>query len=159
MLQWYFYVGIVAAAAIAIFSMPQLINIIKTKNTTGVPLAMYIILAIGGLCFVISVIGQLAQLKVAALSAALPVLIANAISFGTAIAILIFKFLNKHWAKKFNVTEKDFCDNYPTYKAKIQIIKAEKAKEKALKKQGDVIKTAEPQQTSAGSEGSTIIEN
>ncbi|MCQ2747890.1 MAG: PQ-loop domain-containing transporter [Mycoplasmoidaceae bacterium] len=76
--------------------MPQLINIIKTKNTTGVPLAMYIILAIGGLCFVISVIGQLAQLKVAALSAALPVLIANAISFGTAIAILIFKFLNKH---------------------------------------------------------------
>jgi uncharacterized protein with PQ loop repeat len=52
-MSWYFYVGLIASGAISIFTVPQLISIIKTKNTSYINIPMYFIYLIGCLCFLI----------------------------------------------------------------------------------------------------------
>lgn len=129
-MEWYFWLGIIAAICIAAFSMPQLVYTIKTKNTSGVSLWMFILLAFGDLCFVIQGIGILADKgldPVKRLSSGLPLLLANLISCTIAVIVLAFKIRNKVWSKKFSTTEKDFCENYETYRTKILRAKAEKA--------------------------------
>ena len=46
-MKWYGYVGFIAAFCIAIYSLPQFIKIIKTKNTTAISVLMFFLV----ICF------------------------------------------------------------------------------------------------------------
>lgn len=134
-MQWYFYIGLIAAICIAIFTMPQLIQVIKTKHTEGLSIMMLGLLTLGNLCFALNGIGVLTNENLEIgdkLSGGLPLLLANAIAFSISTTLLVIKFTHQRQAKKFNVTEKEFCDNYETYKAKRKMQKFEqKAKDEA----------------------------
>lgn len=148
--RWYFWVGLIAAICISIFSMPQLIRVLKTKNTTEVPLLMYILLTFGDFCFALNGIGVLCSNSELAerLAAGLPLLLANLVACSTAAIVLFIKLRNMHYAKKFQTTEKQFCENYEAYKTKIRMAKAEKeAAKKLTVNEGE--KPANPEQTSS----------
>lgn len=132
-LQWYFYVGLIAAICISIFTMPQLIQVIKTKHTEGLSIMMLCLLVFGDTCFALNGIGLLADKVVPMaqrLSGGLPLFLANVIATTISAILLAIKISRRHWAKKFGVTEKAFCDNYATYKAKIKMMKVEKKTKK-----------------------------
>lgn len=105
--------------------MPQLIKTIKTKNTSSLSLLMLIILDLGSLFFVIQGIGVCAD---KALSAGLPILLGNLCSLIISSIILTFKSRNLYYARVFQTTEKQFCENYEDYKLKVKMRKAEKNK-------------------------------
>ncbi len=130
-MDWYFWTGIIAAILIGIFTMPQLIKTIKTRNTVGVSLAMFIIATIGDVFFVITGIGQLASNL---LSSGLPILLANLVAGVSSAIVLFFKGRNLRWAKKFGVSEKVLCDNYDTYYSKVKLEKIEKKAKKQASK-------------------------
>ena len=121
-MDWYFYVGIMAAILIAIFSMPQLIKMIKTKNSVGISTAMFVLLISGDFLFVIQGIGMLAKHEI---SGGLPVFLANLISLICSSIVLFFKLRNVANAKKLHITEREFCDHYDQYRQKILAMKRE----------------------------------
>lgn len=124
-MPWYFYVGLIAAVCIAIFSMPQLIQVIKTKNTSGLALGTYLLLTFGDICFVLDGIGMLAEKNVAG---GLPIFLANIVAFATALCVLIFKLKNMRNAKLLNITEKQYCSAYKEYHARAKQIRAQQKK-------------------------------
>lgn len=122
-LKWYFYVGIIAAVLIAIFTLPQLITILKHKDTSGISLPMYIILCAGDFMFVLNGLGLLIDGN---LSGGLPIFLANLIAGGIAGTILGIKIRNMIWAKRRGISEKQLADNF-------RQINAEEKEAKALK--------------------------
>lgn len=74
-------IGLIAGTCTTISFLPQVIKIIKTKETKDISISMYIILATGMLLWIIYGI----------FIEALPVILANTISFVFATIILIFK--------------------------------------------------------------------
>lgn len=128
--KWYFYVGIVAAIMIAVFTLPQLISILKHKDTSGVSIPMYIILCTGNFLFALNGIGILTNFSddlSSRLSGGLPLFLANFIACVIATTILIIKIRNKIWAKRRGITEKQLADNFNQ-------INAEEKEAKMLKK-------------------------
>lgn len=121
--DWYFYTGLVAAICVAAFTIPQLVQVLKTKNTCGLSAVMLSLLTFGDFMFVISAIGQLADHN---LSAGLPLLLANIIACSISAILLFLKLRALHYAKKFQTTERQFCDNYQAYKTKIKMARADK---------------------------------
>lgn len=74
-------IGFVAAFGTTFAFVPQLLKIIRTQKTDDISLIMYIIY----------IIGIVAWLVYGLLLNQLPIIIANIISFGFALTILIFK--------------------------------------------------------------------
>ncbi|MCQ2956731.1 MAG: PQ-loop domain-containing transporter [Mycoplasmoidaceae bacterium] len=66
--------------------MPQVIKTVKTRNTVGISLAMFIIVTAGDTFFAISGIGMLAKHD---LAGGIPLFLANIVS-GTSCAIVLF---------------------------------------------------------------------
>jgi uncharacterized protein with PQ loop repeat len=93
---------IIGAVFIGIFSLPNLINVIKTKNTAGINLPMYIIFAFACLMFMIYGFGMVADHN---LSGGLPTAISNLFCVGIAVFTLVIKFRNRSRAKRENMTE------------------------------------------------------
>lgn len=140
-MAWYFYLGIIAAICIAIFSLPQLIFILKTKNTSGISLIMLIILIFGSFCFVVSAIGTLSVKGIKLhdrLSSGLPVLIGNILSLIFASLNAFFKIRNIIWARKLNITEKTLVNNYKQCKEKIDALKKDKINEKRIETENEL---------------------
>lgn len=133
-MDWYFYVGLIAAGCIAAFNAPQLIQVFKTKNTCGMSIGMLSLLLIGDLCFVLNGIGILADSGTTEhkISAGLPILLANLVASVMTITLLVAKIKSLYWAKKFSTSEKQYCENYEAYKTKRRMLKASK---KAAKQQ------------------------
>lgn len=123
-MQWYGIIGLIAAVCIAAFTIPQLVQVLKTKNTCGLSAIMLGLLTFGDFCFAINGIGVLAVEH--SLSGGLPLLLANAISCTISAILLFLKLRAMHYAKKFQTTEKQFCENYEAYKTKIKMAKVEK---------------------------------
>ncbi len=124
-LQWYFWIGLIAAVCISVFTMPQLIQVIKTKHTEGLSVVMLCLLELGDICFTINGIGILTDTDPShfasvglRLSSGLPLFLANAIALIITTALLLIKLNHMRLAKKHGVSEKQFCDNYKSYKAK-----------------------------------------
>lgn len=132
-MTWYGIIGLIAALCIAIYSLPQLIKIIKTKDTTGISMLMFIVMFLGDLFFILNAIGILADNNGTALqtklSSGLPILIANFISICFCYCILLLKIRNMIWSKRLNLSEKNFCENYQKNKEKIIKIKRNKINE------------------------------
>lgn len=143
-MQWYFYIGLIAAICIAAFNFPQLIQVIKTKNTCGMSVIMLLILLGGDIFFVLNGIGILADKDMeqkARISAGLPLLLANLIATIMTATLLFFKLRAIRWAKKFEITEKEYCENYDSYRTKRKMIHAEKA---AAKEESNTKDTTPP---------------
>lgn len=138
-MAWYFYIGLVAAICIAIFNIPQLIHVLKTKNTCGLSTIMLIILTLGDLCFVLNGIGILSGTGSTSskISAGLPLLLANVFAVIVTAILLFLKLRSVHYARKFQTTEKQFCDNYEAYRTKIRMAKAEKEAAKKVQVPSD----------------------
>lgn len=122
-MAWYFYTGLVAAVCVAAFTIPQLVQVLKTKNTCGLSVVMLALLVFGDLMFVVSAIGQLVHGEI---SAGLPLLLANIVADSTSGVLLFLKVRSMYYAKKFQTTERQFCDNYQAYKTKIKMARADK---------------------------------
>jgi uncharacterized protein with PQ loop repeat len=93
---------IIGAVFIAIFSLPNLISVLRTKNTAAINLPMYIIFTFACIMFTIYGGGMCSDHN---LGGGLPVLISNAFCIVIAIITLIIKFKNMHRAKKADQTE------------------------------------------------------
>lgn len=132
-MEWYFYIGLIAAICIAAFTIPQLVQVLKTKHTEGLSAIMLGLLVFGDFCFALNGIGLLADGAVEIgkrLSGGLPLLLANLVSCTISAILLFLKLRSRHYAKKFQISEKEFCDNYGAYKTKIKMQKVEKIAEK-----------------------------
>lgn len=131
---WYFWIGLIAAVCIAIFSMPQLIKTLKSKHTEGLSVAMLCLLVFGDFMFLLDGIGMMIDNNIAG---GLPLFLANVIADASSAILLGLKLRSLHWAKKFQTTEKQFCDNYEAYKTKIKMLKAEKEAAKKVEVPSD----------------------
>ena len=100
-------IGIFGAICIGVFSIPGLVRLIKTKDSSSISMAMFVILAIGGLLFVITtIITMSCKQSIAELGIA----IGNFASMSCAIAIISIKTKNIKDAKFNGMTEKQWCD-------------------------------------------------
>lgn len=146
---WYFYVGIVAAVLIAVFSMPQLIKTVKTKNTESVSLWMLLLLVVGDFCFGIQGLAILLDKALIEqgknISTGLPLFLANVISCTSSAIVLFFKIRNMRWAKKRGITEAQLAQQYGQIKTEIKQERLNKKIEKQKKK--DDAKKAESSPT------------
>lgn len=110
MLQWYEYIGFIASACIAIFTLPQLYITIKTKDTSMINLWMYIIFFIGCLCFLIDGIGMMTDPSML-VTKGIPIMVANGVAWISGSITLGLKFYNMILAKKNKMTETQWCAN------------------------------------------------
>lgn len=105
-----FVIGLIGAISIAIFSLPQIIRIVKTKDTASVPAIMFCILSFGSLCFFIQGLVTMALNGSESLADMLPMTLANFTSFAISTTVLGFKFIYRFRAKKLKMTEKQYCE-------------------------------------------------
>lgn len=84
-MNWIMIIGLIAATSTTVSFFPQAMKIIKSRHTKDISLGMYSILTTG--IFLWLIYGILSQ--------DLPIIIANGISFGLSITILIFKLIYK----------------------------------------------------------------
>ena len=84
-MQFFTFLGYVAAVLTTISFVPQALLIIKTKDTKGISLPMYILFTIGVACWLLYGI----------YFGMIPVIIANFITLALAIVILTFKIIYK----------------------------------------------------------------
>lgn len=147
-IRWYGIFGFIASALIAVFSMPQLIKTIKTKNTESVSLWMLLLLVIGDFCFGVNGLAGLCDAEAemfTKMSVSLPLFLANAISCTTSAIVLFFKIRNMRWAKKRGITEAQLAQQYGQIKTEVKQERLNKKIEKQKKK--DDAKKAESSPT------------
>lgn len=84
-MQFFTFLGYLAAVLTTISFVPQALLIIKTKNTKGISLPMYILFTIGVACWLLYGI----------YFGMIPVIIANFITLALALVILTFKIKYK----------------------------------------------------------------
>ncbi|UVT32125.1 hypothetical protein [Mesomycoplasma hyorhinis] len=95
------------AIGVAIFSIPEVINIAKFKRTHHLNKILFIILFLASLCFFVSGVYFCIKSTEVAFQAA--VTTANGISMLSSGFILVQKFWNIHNAKKLGITEAEFA--------------------------------------------------
>ena len=130
-MHWFDIISLIGAIALAVYIAPQLIKTIKTKDTTSISLAMFLLGAFGSFLFFMSGVASFA-----AGNGFTPLItgLANLLTFSSSAVMAALKLINMHWAKKFQTTEKQFCENYESYRTKIKMVKAEKAAAKKAQK-------------------------
>jgi MtN3 and saliva related transmembrane protein len=74
-------IGFMAAICTTISFIPQVLHILKTRDTKGISLSMYSIFTVGIACWLIY----------GCLLGSLPIILANAVTLLLALIILIFK--------------------------------------------------------------------
>ena len=74
-------IGLLAATCTTVSFIPQVLQILKTRNTKGISLGMYIIFTLGLICW----------LTYGIFIGAWPIIIANATTLVLAVTILVFK--------------------------------------------------------------------
>lgn len=91
------YLGYVAAVLTTISFLPQLINVIKTKSTKDISLAMYIVFVVGVICW--ATYGLLVK--------DISIIAANFATLAFAGVILVFKIINTINGKDKKAKEED----------------------------------------------------
>jgi uncharacterized protein with PQ loop repeat len=95
-------VMIIGAVFIGIFSLPNLISVLKTKNTVGINLPMYIIFVFACICFTTYGLGMTLDNN---LSGGLPTLISNCFCVIIGMITLVIKLNNMRKARAAHMTE------------------------------------------------------
>lgn len=78
-------VGMIAAVLTTVCFIPQVLRIIKTKDTSAISLPMYILFCLGVFCWMIYGI----------MLSRTPIIIANIVTLGLGLIILFFKLREK----------------------------------------------------------------
>jgi uncharacterized protein with PQ loop repeat len=99
---------IVGSIAIAAFTIPQLITVIRVKDTVGINLIMYTIFLIGCITFIIDGAGLSAAKN---FTSGLPLVISNSICMISGSIIYTIKLLNMRRAKQQGITELAYCQS------------------------------------------------
>ncbi len=128
-----FVFGIIAAICIAVYTFPQLVKLLKTKNSSGISISMFIILVVGDFFFILQCFISLYSAFVNDslqdwIVTMLPVGIANIAGFTGALWTLCIKAKNALYAKKLGITEKEYCERVA------KIINLKNAEKKEIKK-------------------------
>lgn len=113
---WYFYVGLVAAACIVVYLIPQLVKTVKSKNTESLSIVMLILNFFAGVFFVASGLGMI--FGDPGLESGLPVTIANVVSSGITTTLIIIKAIHMSKAKKLKISEGELAKLLLAKKAK-----------------------------------------
>ena len=108
-----FITGLLGAICIAVYTYPSMIQTVRTKNTTGIPVIMFTILGLGSFFFLINgvtgiVYNWAGTWTVWAVLIGLA--IANLFSFVSAVITMTLKVRNIILAKKYHMTEAQLCD-------------------------------------------------
>ena len=111
-----FITGLLGAICIAVYTYPSMIQTVRTKNTTGIPVIMFTILGLGSLFFLINGAVGIAYnagechlgWEVWAIMVGLTA--ANLFSFVSACITMTLKVRNIILAKKYHMTEAQLCD-------------------------------------------------
>jgi uncharacterized protein with PQ loop repeat len=106
-------VMIIGAAFIGFFSLPNLISVLKTKNTLGINLPMYVLFVTSCTCFMIYGLGIMIDTTLGNMSrfgGGLPTLISNSFCVTIGLITLTIKLYNIHRAKQHNMTELQYWD-------------------------------------------------
>lgn len=106
-------VMIVGAVFIGVFSLPNLVYVLKTKNTIGVNLWMYLIFTFACTCFAIYGLGMTIN---GIYSGGLPTMISNIFCVIIACVTLTYKFNNLRKAKQNNLTEFQYWEKFIKHK-------------------------------------------
>lgn len=114
-MEWYFWIGLIGSIGISIFTLPQLINLFKTKNTAFINIPMYLIYLIGCFCFLVG--GILMLLNTTSdsktrLSSGLPLIIAQSICGIISLIIFIWKMINYFGAKSAGISELEYIEKF-----------------------------------------------
>lgn len=128
-----FAFGIIAAICIATYTFPQLVKLLKTKNSNGISISMFIILVVGDFFFILQCFISLYSAFVNSslqewIVTMLPVGIANIAGFTGALWTLCIKAKNALYVKKLGITEKEYCERVA------KIINLKNSEKKKLKK-------------------------
>ncbi|WPL37071.1 hypothetical protein [Malacoplasma iowae] len=120
-------IGYLGAVGIAIFSMPEVFNVIRKKKTNHINMALFLILMISSFCFVISGFYNIAKdissgVDAIKWSFALAVAIANVMSGLSAGIVVFVKTYNIIMGKKNKMTEEEY-GNYRANKKNQEITK------------------------------------
>ena len=103
-----FVLGILGAVCIAIYIIPQMIKTLKSKNTSGVSLIMFIFSLLGSLFFTIMAILEIVEdYDVAAW---IGVFIGNICSTTCGAIVLSYKLHHLIKAKKLGISEAEYCE-------------------------------------------------
>ncbi len=113
--------------------IPQLVKMIKTKNTESVSKEMLIISVIGGMLFVISGIGILIDDRstpefIDRIEAGLPILIANGVSCIISTITFSIKMVHRKKAIKLGITEGELAKRMLAAKKSNKVNKKAKGK-------------------------------
>lgn len=106
-------IGYLGAIGIAIFSMPEVINVIRKKKTSHINMALFLILMISSFCFVVSGFYNVGKDIMAGVdsikwSFSLSVAIANVMSWLSSSIVVFVKTYNIIMGKKKNMTEEEY---------------------------------------------------
>jgi MtN3 and saliva related transmembrane protein len=77
-------IGFVAATLTTVSFVPQVVRILRTRDTNGISLAMYLVFTAGILLW----------LTYGVMTGDLPVILANVVTFALAVTILVLKIRN-----------------------------------------------------------------
>lgn len=110
-MTWYIHVGLIAAACVAIYNIPMFIKILKTKNTAGISLIMYILLVMACWFFFINGLGMMLDgSNQNNVYNGLPIFLANLFGGTFSTIILTIKCKNMINAKAANLSEAKYCE-------------------------------------------------
>lgn len=106
-------IGYLGAIGIAIFSMPEVINVIRKKKTSHINMALFLILMISSFCFVVSGFYNVSKDIMTGVdstkwSFSLSVAIANVMSWLSSSIVVFVKTYNIIMGKKKNMTEEEY---------------------------------------------------
>jgi uncharacterized protein with PQ loop repeat len=100
-------VMIIGAVFMGVFSLPNLIHVLKNKHTVGINLPMYIIFVFACICFTIYGLGMTLDDN---LSGGLPTLISNCFCVIIGMITLVIKLNNMRKAKAAHMTELQYSE-------------------------------------------------
>lgn len=109
---WFSFIfGIIGAICIATFTYPSFFKLLKTKDSSGISIIMYLILAIGSTAFIINgILGMVDNTSV--IYSIIGVTVANFLSGFSAWTCLGIRLYQGHKAKKEGLTIQEYCKKH-----------------------------------------------
>lgn len=115
---WAFIIGVIAVTILLVSFLYGAINIYKTKDTSQISMLMWVIVLVGTIFLDIFFILGIILSNGSSLSFIL-MFILESLTIFISSYIMIVKIINQYYAKKQQISEKEYCQQkYQTYLAK-----------------------------------------
>lgn len=124
-------VSIIGAICIGIYTIPNLYAVVKTRDTSGIKLSVFMMLFFGAWLFMINGIGLWIS---RGWEAGIGLVLSNIFSGGCTTITIIYKIKNMVLSKKNNMSETEYCKSLGQNQAIIKFENLIKSKFKKEKK-------------------------